>query len=384
MRILHTADWHLGRQFEGCSLEQDHEVVLEQVFRAVTTLGPDLLIVAGDVFDRAAPPETAVRQFNGFLNRVASETKIAIVIIAGNHDSGDRIGAWAPLSDVRRSLVRGPILAIERPLILEDADGPVAISAIPFCYEFAAREVFANPDIKCPEDVLRAQIGSARAHVPDGARWVVVAHAFVSGGDPSGCERPLSRLVGGIETVSADLFAGAHYVALGHLHREQAIGADHIRYSGAPLAFTFEEEICLKSLTLVELAADGRTTVELIPITPRRRTRTLRGTLAEILAHPASDDFIRPALTDPIRLVEPMKRIRERFPNACALTYERDRDLAAALRRATTADARPTDYPAEVVSDFMLLVRGAAPSEAESGIIATCLAGLDAPEEAAA
>jgi exonuclease SbcD len=382
MKILHTADWHLGRQFEGCSLEQDHTAALEQVFEAVTTHTPDVLIIAGDVFDRAAPSEAAVRQFNGFLTRVASETDTAIALIAGNHDSGDRIGAWATLSDARRSLVRGPLSATERPLILEDVHGPVAISAIPFGYEFAAREIYANSEIKCPEDVLRVQLASARAHIPDGLRWVVVAHAFVSGGDPSGCERPLSRLVGGIETVSADLFAGAHYVALGHLHREQAVGAAHIRYSGAPLAFTFEEETCAKSLTLVELAADGRTKVELIPITPRRRARTLRGTLAEILTHPASDDFIRPVLTDPVRLVEPMKRMRERFPNACALTYERDR--VAALCRATPASARPASDPAEVVSDFMMLVRGAAPSEAESGIVASYLAGLDAPEEVAA
>jgi exonuclease SbcD len=133
---------------------------------------------------------------------------------------------------------------------------------------------------------------------------------------------------------------------------------------------------------LVELTADGLTKVDLIPITPRRRARTLRGTLAETLAQPASDDFIRPVLTDPIRLVEPMKRIRERFPNACALTYERDR--VAALRRATHAGARPAGNPAEVVSDFMTLVRGTAPSEAESGIVTTWLAALDAPEEVAA
>lgn len=381
MKILHTADWHLGRQFEGYSLEQDHAAVLEQVFASVTTHAPDVLIIAGDIFDRAAPPETAVRQFNGFLTRVA-ETETAIVVIAGNHDSADRIGAWATLSDRTRSLVRGPLSATEQPLVLGDEQGPIAISAIPFGYEFAAREVFANPEITCPEDVMRAQLAAARAHIPDGTRWVVVAHAFVHGGDVSGSERPLSRLVGGIETVSADVFTGAQYVALGHLHRPQAVGADHIRYSGAPLAFTFEEENCAKSLSLVELGSDGRAHVKLIPITPSRRVRTLRGTLAEILAQPASDDFIRPVLTDPVRLVEPMKRIRERFPNACALSYERD--LLTAERRERPAGLAAADAPAQVVSDFITLVRGTAPSEAESGIVASYLTELEAPEEVAA
>lgn len=382
MRILHTADWHLGRQFEGCSLELDHAAALDQIFAAVTTHEPDVLIIAGDVFDRAAPPETAVRQFNGFLERVASKTDTAIVLIAGNHDSGDRIGAWATLSDSRRALVRGPLAASEIPLILHDAHGPVAISALPFGYEFAARECFANPEIKSPENVLRAQLDAARAHLPAGARWVIVAHAFVHGGDVSGCERPLSRLVGGIETVSVDTFAGAHYVALGHLHRPQSVGAGHIRYSGAPLAFTFDEETCAKSLSLVELDADGRAEVSRIPITPLRRVRTLRGTLAEILTQPASEDFIRPLLSDPVRLVEPMKRIRERFPNACALSYERD--LVTALRVVGPARPTSTAEPAQVVSDFMTLVRGQPPSAAENGILASYLGNLDAAEEVAA
>lgn len=382
MRILHTADWHLGRQFEGCSLESDHAAVLDQVFAAVKTHQPRVLIIAGDVFDRAAPPETAIRQFNGFLSRVVSGTDTAIVVIAGNHDSGERIGAWATLSDRRRVLVRGPLAAVELPLILDDAHGPVAISALPFGYEFAARECFANPEITTPEDVLRAQIDAARVHVPAGARWVVVAHAFVHGGNVSGGERPLSRLVGGIETVSADAFAGAHYVALGHLHRPQSVGAGHIRYSGAPLAFTFDEETCSKSLSLVELGADGRAVVDLIPITPLRRVRTLRGTLAEILMQPASEDFVRPLLTDPARLIEPMKRIRERFPNACALSYERD--LVTALRASGPVRPTPAAEPAQVVSDFMTLVRGQPPSAAENAVLSSYLGNLDAADEVAA
>ncbi len=381
MKILHTADWHLGRQFEGYSLEQDHSIVLDQVLQAITTHVPDVLIIAGDVFDRASPPETAVRQFNAFLTRVASETETAIVLIAGNHDSGDRIGAMATLSDARRSLVRGPLAVNEYPLIINHQHGPVAISALPFGYEHAARECFSDPEIKCPEDLLRIQFAAARQHVPDGARWVVVAHAFVTGGNVSGCERPLSRLVGGIETVSSNIFEGAHYVALGHLHRPQAVGADHIRYSGAPLAFTFEEEDCAKSLSLVNLAANGDATIELIPITPARRVRTLRGTFAEILAHPSSDDFIRPILTDPDRLIDPMKRIRERFPNACALSYARD---------ATISDVR-ADYavsaaatPAAVVSDFMNMIRGQPLTEPERGIVAAHLYDISTVEDLAA
>jgi exonuclease SbcD len=382
MRFLHTADWHLGRQFEGYSLEADHAAMLDQIFTAVTTHKPDALIIAGDVFDRAAPPEHAVRQLNEFLKRVVSDTTTAIVLIAGNHDSGDRIGSWATLSDPGRVLIRGPLAANEEPLIIRDEHGSVAISAIPFGYEFAARECFNNADIKCPEDVIRAQLAAAGAFVPPGARWIVVAHAFITGGTISGVERPLSRLVGGIETVAAQLFKDAHYVALGHLHRAQHVEAEHIRYSGAPLAYTFDEEGSVKSLSLVDLGAQGNVKLELLPMTPLRRVRTLKGTLAEILAMDPSDDFIRPVLTDTTRLIEPMKRIRERFPNACGLSYARD--LTPVLISPGMTAPAPTNDPSRLVGDFMRLVRGTAPSEAEVKIVNSHLGELDASSEVAA
>ncbi len=384
MKFLHTADWHLGRQFEGHSLDDDHARVLDQIFSALQTYKPDVLIIAGDIFDRAAPPESAVRLFNTFIERTIAETASAIVIIAGNHDSADRIGAMAMLADRRRALVRGPLCAIEHPLILHDADGPVAISALPFGYEYAAREAFCDPAIKSPADVMRAEVAAARPHIPAGARWIIVAHAFVTGAAPSTTERPLTRVAGGIETVPADVFDGTHYVALGHIHRPQTAGAPHIRYSGSPLAFGFDEEGNEKSFALVDLAADGTATVDLIPFRPRRTVRTLKGTLDEILREPPSDDFIRPILTDEGRLIEPMKRIRERFPFACGLSYDRDNK---ARQSATSKPAATSlDNPATVAAEFLTHIRSTPPTPSEANIIASALARLttSADEDAAA
>ena len=219
MRILHTSDWHLGRQFHGQPMEKDHAVILDQVFKALIEHKPDVLIIAGDIFDRASPPRRAVSQFNEFVRRVASNTATAIVLIAGNHDSGDRIDAMSLMADTGRALIRGPLVADEQPLILDDEFGPVSFSALPFGYEYEARECFGQDDISCPADVMREQVASAKANVPDNARWVIVAHAFVVGASPSDSERKLARVVGGIETVPSEVFDGAHYVALGHLHR---------------------------------------------------------------------------------------------------------------------------------------------------------------------
>lgn len=378
MRILHTADLHLGRTFEGHALERDHAVILDQILHAIVTRKPNLLIIAGDIFDRAAPSEAAVRMFNGFIERVAHETETAIAVIAGNHDSPDRIGAMSMLADRRRAIVRGPLEAEERPLLLDDAHGTVAISALPFACEFAARACFEYPTIASPEAVLRAQVAAARRHVPDGARWIVIAHAFVAGAAGSDSERPLSRTAGGIETVATDVFDGAHYVALGHLHRPQAVGAAHIRYAGSPLAFGFDEAGAEKSMTLVELDGDGRIETETLPFAPLRQVRTLRGALEDILRSPASDDFVRPVLTDTVRQIDPMKRIRERLPNACGLVYERE--TAPTEPRAARPSCAAMANPAQLVAEFLSYTRGAEPTPAESEIVAAELAALTAGE----
>jgi DNA repair protein SbcD/Mre11 len=382
MRILHTADWHLGRQFEGHSLDHDHAAVLDQVFAAVQKVQPDALVVAGDIFDRAAPPESAVRLFNRFIESVIANTSCAVILIAGNHDSADRIGAMAMLADRRRTLVRGPLSSTEEPLVLYDAHGPVAFSALPFGYEYAARECFADTNINCPADVMRAQIAAARPHIPPGARWIIVAHAFVTGASVGETERPLTRIAGGVETVPAELFSGATYVALGHIHRPQTAGAPHIRYSGAPLAFGFDEEGNQKSMAIVDIDAPGNATVELIPFQPLRSVRTIRGTLEELLKLPPSEDFIKAILTDDGRLMDPMKRIRERFPFACGLTYARD------LVARQTTGARPSttalDEPETVVSQFMQVMRGTPLSDRETHILADTIAQLASREDAAA
>lgn len=380
MRILHTSDLHLGRQFNGLPLEEDHAAILDQIVTTLVAEESDVLIIAGDVFDRAVPPASAVRQFNGFLTRVISETRAAIVMIAGNHDSGDRIDAMAAFADGRRVLVRGVISASEAPLLLTDTAGVVAFSALPFSYEYAARECFPDAGLQSPEDVLIAQREAARAGVPAGARWVVVAHAFVAGAAASEGERPLVR-VGGVETVSPSVFEGAQYVALGHLHRPQSAGAPHIRYSGAPLAFGFDEAGAEKSMTLVDLDADGQATVTVRPFHPRRSVRVLTGLHAELMQTAPSDDFIRVVLTDRAPVIDAMKRLREIFPNACELTYQRD--SRGAVQRPGAARASALSDPALVVAEFLEFLNGEPPTEEEQRLIADGLRAVQQKEDVA-
>lgn len=380
MKLLHTSDLHLGRQFNGISLEEDHAAVLDQIVEAVKANGVDALIIAGDVFDRAAPPQSAVRQFNGFLQRIKSETEAAVAMIAGNHDSGDRIDLSAIAADRSRWLIRGAISSEEAPLLLSDQHGQVAISALPFAYEYAARECFESETIDTPEDVLVAQVAAARAQIPEGARWIIVAHAFVTGGSVSDSERSLTR-VGGIETVRTSAFDGAHYVALGHLHRPQSVSGEHIRYSGSPLAFGFDEADSEKSMSLIELDAAGQVSVEVLPLKPVRRARVLRGKHAELLLSDPSGDFIKAVLTDDAPVIDGMKRLRQIFPNACELVYSRD-ERPIKLKSATGPTVEAAE-PSEVVRNFLMEVGLEEISEEDQGVIEASLTRIRQKEDAA-
>ncbi|MEH0070151.1 exonuclease subunit SbcD [Pannonibacter sp. Pt2-lr] len=168
MRILHTADLHLGRQFNGLPLEADHDAILGQILDALVSRDADVLVIAGDIFDRAAPPAPAVRQFNAFLSQVASQTRAAVVMIAGNHDSGDRIAAMSVMTDTRRALIRGVISASEMPLVLKDAAGPVAFTGLPFAYEHAARECFSDDSCKARKTCCAPRSPAPAAICPKG------------------------------------------------------------------------------------------------------------------------------------------------------------------------------------------------------------------------
>lgn len=382
MRLLHTADLHLGRSFNGISLEDDHQEVLDQIVAALKSTEADVLIIAGDIFDRTSPPASAVRQFNQFISRVKQDTDAAIALIAGNHDSGDRIEAMAMMNDPSRHLVRGVPVTDDRPLILEDSHGPVAISGLPFAYEYAARASFGDESLASPEDVLKAQLAAARGHVPASARWVIIAHGFVAGGEDSEAERSLTK-IGGEEKVHHQIFAGAEYVALGHLHRPQRVARDSeaaplIHYSGAPLAFGFDEDRDEKSMTLVELGPRGDRRTQLIPFEPLRRVRKVQGLHADVCKLPASSDFIFVSLLDPYRLIDPMRQLRAVFPNACGLDYANLQTAASTAKQ--TPQVQDLATPEDVVDAFATFVRDQALSEVERDIVSAQLNHLQDEE----
>ena len=375
MRVLHTADWHLGRIFHGVHLTEDQAYVLDKLIEIVQDARPDVVIVAGDVYDRAVPPQDAVSLLDDVLSRLVAKVGVPVVLIAGNHDSPERLSFGARLLANSNLHVFGPLLPECRPVVLEDDFGPVNIYAIPFAEPPVAREKIGGDDIRDQDSALRHILQHIRAEQPADRRSILVAHAAVVGGETSDSERPLS--IGGSETVEPAIFDGFDYVALGHLHHPQSSGEDHIQYSGSILKYSFSEASHQKSVTIVEMDANGKCAIERIALSPRHDVRRVEGTLEDILEKARSDDnqddYIMVTLLDRQPVLNAMGRLREVYPN----TLHIERPLFAS----STVNAQaPADHlrlsEAEMFSSFFSQVTGDEMTEAETQAFASIVETL--------
>lgn len=323
MRLLHTSDWHLGRAFHRVDLLAAQARFLDHLVEVVRRERVDVVLVAGDVYDRALPPVDAVALCDDALRWLAA-TGVRTVVISGNHDSPRRLGWASGLIDAAGVHVRTEVSAVGEPVLVEDNAGPVAVYPLPYLEPDVVGGDLGDESLRGHQAVLAAAMERVRADLArrPGARSVVVAHAFIAGAAESDSERDIS--VGGVARVPASVFVGVDYVALGHLHGAQVV-ADGARYSGSPLAYSFSESGQLKSSWLVELGPRGVTAVERVPCPVPRPLARLSGRLEQLLTSPAytpyEDHFLSVVLTDPDRPAEPMARLQRRFPHAVCLEF---------------------------------------------------------------
>jgi exonuclease SbcD len=363
MRILHSADWHLGRIFHNVHLTDDQAYVLDQFVALAKDAKPDVIVIAGDVYDRAVPPSEAVSLLDEVLSRLALDCKVPVVVIAGNHDSPERLAFGERLLARQKLHVAGQAAGDMAPVVVHDAHGPVYFCPIPYAEPAVVRERLAV-EAAGHEAALAALVARAVANVPAGARKVAVAHAFVAGGAASESERPLA--VGTVPTVDAAVFAAFDYTALGHLHQAQNIGGGRVRYAGSPLKYSFAEAGHRKSVTLVELDGAGRATAEEIELRPRRDVRCVEGYLADILAAGERDghagDYIAVTLKDGGAILDPMGKLRRVYPNVLHRIFA---ESAAATATGPRVDHR-RQSEAELFAAFYAQATGQALNEAET------------------
>ncbi|MEZ5342438.1 MAG: exonuclease SbcCD subunit D [Acidimicrobiales bacterium] len=331
---LHTSDWHLGRSFGDFRLLGDQRLFLDWLVEVCVDQGVELVAIAGDLFDRSVPPADAVALLRDVLRELQAH-QIEVVAIAGNHDSAERLAAYDGLTEASGLVIRGGYDRAGRVDIRTYSDGPLAIAAVPFLDPVLAPIGFESVDDDRDEQadvgrlhrhthdsVLRFTLDAVRRQTATAPRSIVLAHAFVAGGEASDSERELT--IGAASMVGAAAFAGFSYSALGHLHRPQIVdGQVTIRYSGSPLPYSFSERDDQKQVVLVDMDTAGGVSTTPIPVPVGRRARLLRGSFDDVMAHPplAGDPFVRVELTDPTRVIDAHRRLRANFPYLAEIAY---------------------------------------------------------------
>jgi exonuclease SbcD len=379
MRFIHTADWHLGRSFYNTALIEDQGYVLDQLVDLARDTKPNIILIAGDIYDRAVPPTDAVKLLDDVLTRLVLELEIPVILIAGNHDSPQRLQFGARLMRSLKLYVYGTLAEPTTFIQMPDEHGLVCFYPMPYAEPAFVSEHFQDDSINDHESALRVWLETIMQNHPAHARSVVLAHAFVQGGVNSESERRLS--LGGAETINSSVFAGFNFVALGHLHEPQSVGSEQIHYAGSLLKYSFSECHHTKSVSLVEIDATGICHIERIPLRAKRDVRVIEGHLNDLLKHPptgvARDDFVRAQLLDKGALFDPMGQLRQQFPNT--LFLNRPEFINPDSKPILPTNPRSDDAKA-LFSDFFAQVTGEPLSEEQASVFAEIVATMQQRE----
>jgi DNA repair protein SbcD/Mre11 len=365
VRILHTSDWHLGRSFHREGMLSHQRTFLEHLLEVVESREVDLVVVAGDVYDRALPHVDAVRVADEAFAALAG-SRARVVVTSGNHDSALRLGFGSRLIDAAGVHIRTDASGVGAPVELSDEHGPVMVYGIPYLDPESVREPWGLA-VRSHEAALTEAMRRVRLDLearPPGTRSVVLAHAFVTGCAPSESERDIS--VGGVSMVPVSLFDDISYTALGHLHGAQVL-SDEVRYSGSPLAYSFSEETHTKGSWLIDLDDAGVAASEFVAAPVPRRLAMLTGTVEELLSEPAlathEDSWVHATLTDAVRPLRAMDRLRTRFPHTLVIGF-----APAGSETHPDSSRRPTTGLSDhqIALAFVAELRGAPATDAES------------------
>lgn len=367
MKFIHTADWHIGKVVNEISMIENQREFLNDLIEIIKREKVDALVIAGDLYDRSIPPVEAVELLDKYLSKIIFELGIPVLVIAGNHDSNERLSFGSRIMKDQGLHIEGIIKSDIECVTIKDTD----FYLVPYFDPAVARTVFDDKEIKSHEDGMKKAIDSINNKKSEDRKSVVIAHGYVTSVsfdktksrneilkelDSSDCEseRPLS--MGGTEFISGKIFDGFDYVALGHLHEAKRVSTnvETIRYSGSPLKYSISEKNHKNSITLVEIN-ENEVCVEIKPIVPCKNIRVVKGNLDEVtsvdfLEKQKKDDYIHFILTDDGELNEPMRKLKSVYDNPLSLERSYMRTLEEKQVAVTLADMKKTKL--ELFTDF--------------------------------
>lgn len=361
MKFLHTADWHLGKTLNGISFHEDQEHILTQLTQVIKDQKPDVILLAGDIYDRSVPPVNAVRLFDNIIEEWVLSLKIPVIAIAGNHDSADRLNYANNLVRQTGFHITGNINSFDcSPVILKDKYGDVAFHSLPYTEPAHVRSWASWQAEQDSKEQQEAENEAAAKSIMNSheavngyfceavfnkkyepsTRHVLIGHAFVAGSSETDSERDLALSVGGATQVPARIFEKFNYVAQGHLHRYQSFNDGKGKYSGSPLKYSFSEHKDVKGCIVGELDDKGQPHTNFIALTPQRDVRRISGCInAERVFVPdaafentGKHDLLEVTLTNQNLVLNAAAIIKEQFPNTIKIpAYGQREDVLSHL-----------------------------------------------------
>lgn len=338
MKIFHTGDWHIGKLVNGYYMTEDQKFVLDQLYEKIKIDKPDVILIAGDLYDRSVPPVQAIELLNRVFYKIVRVLKTPIIALAGNHDSNERLNFGSELLKESGLYISGNLNREIEKITLTDEYGPVNFYPIPYADPPVVRDLFEDEKIKTHDDAMNKIVDSIKVSLNKEERNIAIAHGYVtytkgnskeSGElvllEESDSEKPLS--IGGTDLINSSCFDDFNYTALGHLHGPQKVGSDKIRYAGSLLKYSFSEIKQKKGITIIDIDKEGNIEIDLFQFKPRRDFRIITGTLEELLKEDVAnlenkEDYIKAVLTDKGELLDPMAKLRTVYPNVMELVRE--------------------------------------------------------------
>lgn len=377
MKIIHTADWHIGRTLgANRSLLADQEYILKEFTAYLKAERPDVLIIAGDLYDRSVPAKEAVALVNEVLSEIILKLGIPTIAIAGNHDGGERLNFSSGILEKQGLYIHGLLNREVTPVVLADGEGEVAFWPLPFIKPVEYRDLHGLDKTPTYDEMYRDIIAGITPRMAAEQRHVLIAHGLIlnSGSDLETIDdsvRPVE--IGGVEYADVGSFEAFDYVALGHLHRPQKVRWDKVRYAGSLLKYSFSEWNQKKSVTCIELGRDGIATIRQDELPTLRDLRNISGTLAELTSleryeDPGREDYLRASLTDETPQTNPMEKLRKVYPNVMEMAYTAlSGDYNVAVK--TAKIRQELDDPLALFAGFYDSIYGQEMSPEETAII---------------
>ena len=317
MKIIHTADWHLGRILNGKSLLEDQAYILDEFVAAMQKEKPDVIVIAGDVYDTSYPSKAAIMLFEETINQLNLHMQIPMIVTNGNHDGKERLNYGAKWFEKSQMYIRTELATMATPINM----GNVNFYCLPFATISEVQAFFDDKTITTHQAATQSCITYMAENLDTSQFNVLIGHMTVQGGTRSDSERPIS--IGTVESVEQDVFAPFNYVMLGHLHHPFSIDSEFIHYSGSLLQYSFSEVNQPKGYRM--LLIDEMEQQQLfIPLEPKRQLEVVEGdyeaAIQEIIPLKNKENYIHFKLKNMTHVTDPMMHLKQIYPNTLSLT----------------------------------------------------------------